>query len=163
MNVSRKEFIVASAAFAMARAGFADELGSADRPFGAGTNVLKPRIRWLLGRARVGFNGLRREVAAFREKWAGNKERLDYLRGMELALDGIEARAKNCAAECRRLADEEKDASRKATLLEMAKRCDHVPMNPARTFEEGVVNTKSKVCCGNLLWQSSLTLLAPED
>ena len=87
---------------------------------------------------RVGFNGLRREVAASREKWAGNKERLDYLRGMELALDGIEARAKNCAAECRRLADVEKDASRKATLLEMAKRCDHVPMNPARTFDEGV-------------------------
>ena len=51
MNVSRKEFIVASAAFAMARAGFADELGSADRPFGAGTNVLKPRIKRLLGRA----------------------------------------------------------------------------------------------------------------
>ena len=43
MNVSRKEFIVASAAFAMAQAGFADELGSADRPFGAGTNVLSPR------------------------------------------------------------------------------------------------------------------------
>ena len=87
---------------------------------------------------RVGFNGLRREVAASREKWAGDKERLDYLKGLDLALDGIEARAKNCAAECRRLAAAEKDSARKDTLLEMAARCDHVPMNPARTFDEGV-------------------------
>ena len=87
---------------------------------------------------RVGFNGLRREVAASREKWAGDKERLDYLKGLDLALDGIEARAKNCVAECRRLAEAENDASRKATLLKMAERLEHVPMNPARTFEEGV-------------------------
>ena len=87
---------------------------------------------------KVGFNGLRREIAESRVKWAGDKERLDYLRGLELAIDGIEARAKNCAAECRRLADMEPNLTRKATLLEMAARCDHVPMNPARTFEEGV-------------------------
>ena len=87
---------------------------------------------------RVGFNGLRREVAASREKWAGDGDRLDYLRGLDLALDGIEARAKNCVAECRRLAGAENDASRKATLLKMAERLERVPMNPARTFEEGV-------------------------
>lgn len=87
---------------------------------------------------KVGFVGLRREVAASREKWAGDKDRLDYLRGLDLALDGIEVRAKNCAAECRRQAEGEADPTRRATLLEMAARCDHVPMNPARTFDEGV-------------------------
>ncbi|MBR2839456.1 MAG: family 20 glycosylhydrolase [Kiritimatiellae bacterium] len=71
---------------------------------------------------RVGFSGLRREVAASREKWAGDGERLDYLKGLDLAIDGVEARAKNCAAECRRLAEAEKDAARRAALLEMAER-----------------------------------------
>jgi formate C-acetyltransferase len=87
---------------------------------------------------REGLAGIRREIAESRKKWAGNTERLDYLRGMYLALDGIEARAKNCAAACRRLAEEEKNTTRKATLLEMAERCDRVPMNPARTFDEGM-------------------------
>ena len=240
MKISRKEFIVASTAFALGRAGFADG-SAADRPFGAGRSVLSPRIRRLLDRAldhdvfpkpvrvkynaadmslpepvrigkrlceymaaqpvairadeelvgwlpfdgsvegdlyrrtghttfgtvcfrnyylkpknrlaifewqhtcadfpkvvREGLVGIRRAIAASRAKWAGNQERLDYLRGMDLALDGIEARARNCAAECRRLAAAEKDASRKAALLEMAVRCDRVPMNPAQTFDEGV-------------------------
>lgn len=48
---------------------------------------------------------------------------------MELALDGLEARAGNCAAECRRQAEAEADAVRKAKLLEMAARCARVPTN----------------------------------
>ena len=87
---------------------------------------------------KVGFVGLRREVAASRARWAGDRDRLDYLKGLELALDGVERRAANCAAECRRQAERAADPTRRATLLEMAARCDHVPMNPARTFDEGV-------------------------
>ena len=87
---------------------------------------------------REGLVGIRREIAASRKKWAGDKDRLDYLRGMELALDGIGKRASNCAAECRRQAEAESDPVRKATLLDMATRCERVPMNPARTFDEGV-------------------------
>ena len=87
---------------------------------------------------REGFNGVRREVAASRAKWVGDPERLDYLKGLDLALDGIEARARNCAAECRRLAESETNEERKTTLFEMAARCERVPMNPAQTFDEGV-------------------------
>ena len=87
---------------------------------------------------RIGLNGLRREIAASRDKWAGDGERLDYLKGLDLALDGIEARVRNCVAECRRLAEAEPDRARKAALVEMAARCERVPMNPARTFDEGV-------------------------
>ena len=87
---------------------------------------------------RIGFNGLRREIAASRDRWAGDGERLDYLKGLDLVLDGIEARVRNCVAECRRLAEAASDPSRKATLLEMAARCERVPMNPALTFDEGV-------------------------
>ena len=241
MNVSRKEFIVASAAFAMARAGFADELGSADRPFGAGANVLSPRIKRLQDRAldhdvfpktvkvvydpsdeklpdpvrigkrlkeymaaqpvavcedeefvgwmkfdgsvesdffqrighrhfwqegfgpyyrkpqdalatfewqhscidfekvvRCGIGQLRQEIAQSRRRWSGNKDRLDYLRGMDLAMDGIEARARNCASRCRELSAVEADPVRKAKLLEMAERCGRVPLGPAKSFLDGV-------------------------
>ena len=85
-----------------------------------------------------GLIGIRRDIGTAKSKWAGNRDRLDYLRGMELALEGIEERARNCAAECRRLAGLEVDPVRKVTLHEMAARCDRVPMNPARTFDEGI-------------------------
>lgn len=85
-----------------------------------------------------GLAGLRAEVVASRAKWAGHRERLDYLKGMELALDGLEARARNCAAECRRQAAAEADGARKAKLLEMAARCGRVPVGPATTFLDGV-------------------------
>ena len=87
---------------------------------------------------REGLVGIRRDIAASRERWAGDKDRLDYLRGMDLALDGIERRVAICVAECRRLADAERDPARRATLLEVAERLERVPMQPARTFDEGV-------------------------
>ena len=110
---------------------------------------LKPQARlatfeWLHSTAdfgkivREGLVGVRREIAASREKWSGSSERLDYLKGLDLALDGIEARTKNCVAQCRRLVLAEQNASRRATLLEMAERCERVPLHPARTFDEGV-------------------------
>lgn len=87
---------------------------------------------------KEGLAGIRRDIDASRVKWADDRERLDYLRGMELALDGIERRAANCAAECRRLAELEPDSMRRSTLLEMAARCERVPIRPAQTFDEGV-------------------------
>ena len=85
-----------------------------------------------------GLRQIRAEIEASKRKWAGNQERLDYLRGMELALDGLETRVKNCVAECRRQAAAEKDAARKAKLLEMAARCERVPMGPATSFVDAV-------------------------
>jgi len=85
-----------------------------------------------------GLLELRSEIAASKAKWAGNTDRLDYLKGMELALDGLEARVKNCVAECRRQAAAEADAARKAKLLEMAARCERVPMRPATSFLDAV-------------------------
>ena len=84
-----------------------------------------------------GLSGIRREIEDSKAKWAGNRERLDYLRGMELALDGIEERVRRSAAECRRLAASE-GGERRVALLAMAERLDRVPVNPARTFEEAL-------------------------
>lgn len=85
-----------------------------------------------------GLVQIRAEIKASKAKWAGNKERLDYLKGMELAMDGLEARVANCVAECRRQAAAEPDAARKAKLLEMAERCARVPMQPATSFVDAV-------------------------
>ena len=85
-----------------------------------------------------GLVQIRAEIEASKLKWAGHQERLDYLKGMELAMDGLEARVKNCVAECRRQATTEADAARKAKLLEMAERCERVPMGPAKTFLDAV-------------------------
>ena len=85
-----------------------------------------------------GLNQIRAEIEASKAKWAGNKDRLDYLKGMELAMDGLETRVRNCVAECRRQAEAETDAVRKAKLLEMAARCERVPMGPATSFLDAV-------------------------
>ncbi len=85
-----------------------------------------------------GFAQIRAEIETSKTKWAGNQERLDYLSGMELALDGLEARAKNCARRCRELASTETDAARRARLLEMAERCARVPQGPATSFLDAV-------------------------
>ena len=87
---------------------------------------------------RFGLVGLREEIAQSKGKWSGNKDRLDYLHGMELTMDGIEARVRNCAARCRELAAEAPDAARRAKLLEMAARCERVPLGPAGSFLDGV-------------------------
>ena len=85
-----------------------------------------------------GLVQMRAEIEASKKKWAGNQERLDYLKGMELAMDGLEARVRNCVAECRHQAAAEPDAVRKAKLLEMAERCARVPMQPATSFVDAV-------------------------
>lgn len=87
---------------------------------------------------RGGIALIKKEIAESKAKWTGNQARLDYLRGMELTVEGIERRIENCAAECRRQAAAELDCARKARLLEMAERVERVPMNPAATFLDGV-------------------------
>ena len=85
-----------------------------------------------------GLVQIRAEIEASKRKWASDTDRLDYLKGMELAVDGLETRVKNCIAECRRQAETETDAVRKAKLLEMAARCERVPMYPATSFLDAV-------------------------
>ena len=98
-----------------------------------------------------GLVQLRREIAASKAKWAGNKDRLDYLAGMELTLDGIEASVANAVKSCREQAAKESDLARKAKLLEMAARCERVPKNPATSFLDGV---QSIYFCYNYLADS---------
>ena len=87
---------------------------------------------------KKGLTGIRKDISDSKAKWAGNKDRLDYLRGMELALEGLEEHVRQSASEARRLAETETDGARRAALLASAARLDRVPANPAQTFEEAV-------------------------
>ena len=60
---------------------------------------------------QIGLEGLRKEIEGARQKWEGDKARLDYLKGLELALEGIRGRARKCAAACREAAEREKDGA----------------------------------------------------
>ena len=98
-----------------------------------------------------GLLQFRREIAASKAKWQGQTGRIDYLVGMELTLDGIEASAANAVRSCRELAAKEPNAARKAKLLDMAARCERVPKLPAASFLDAV---QSVYFCYNYLADS---------
>ena len=87
---------------------------------------------------REGFEGVRRDVAGSRPRHADAPEKLAFLDGCDLVLDAIERRAARCAAAARAAAAEAADPARRDALLAAAARCERVPMQPARSFAEGV-------------------------
>ena len=68
----------------------------------------------------------------------GDYEKIEYLKAMELAADGISALGHRYAAEARKLAEAEPDEKRRKELLQIAGTCDQVPEKPARTFREAI-------------------------
>lgn len=87
---------------------------------------------------RRGLAGLRADIIAARPGFYGNLEKLDYLAALESMIRGISERASLLANACRDAARRCADPRRRVTLRRMARNCDHVPMNPARDFEEAV-------------------------
>lgn len=63
------------------------------------------------------------------------------LQGWKHALQGGIAYGHRCADHCRTLAEKEQDEKRRQELLEMARVCDWVPENPARTLHEALQAT----------------------
>jgi len=62
----------------------------------------------------------------------------DFLHGVVMALEAAVEIGNKFAAKARELADNEKDAGRKAELLKIAENCEQVPAHPARTFYEAI-------------------------
>lgn len=87
----------------------------------------------------MGSNGLkadiRREISATPESMT---EKRNLLNAMILALDGIEAYARNLSAEAARLASIETNITRKAELIRLVDICRRVPENPCVTLDEAV-------------------------
>ena len=64
--------------------------------------------------------------------------KVHFLEGVIMAMEAAAEIGKRFAARARKLAENEKDGKRKAELLKIAKVCDRVPAQPARTFYEAL-------------------------
>lgn len=65
-------------------------------------------------------------------------KKIPFLEGVGIAMQAAAEIGKRYADRARELAEQEKDAARKAELLGIAEVCDWVPANPARTFWEAL-------------------------
>jgi len=87
----------------------------------------------------LGLLKMKKEV---REKIAGNgnlnKEELDFLESIEIALEGVMTFARRLAEKVKEKMDAETDPGRKAVLEQMLSNCQRVPFYPAETFYQAV-------------------------
>ena len=88
---------------------------------------------------RLGTRGIVREIEEELAADEGaSQEKKDTLRAMVLCLEGLEAYARNLAAQGARDASAERDPVRKAELERLAEICAKVPENPAETLDEAL-------------------------
>ena len=89
-----------------------------------------------------GMEGIRARIQAVRETLditkPGDFEKLDYLRALDYACDGVSILGKRYGEEAARMAKEEADPKRKAELEMIADILSRVPEKPAQTFREAV-------------------------
>ncbi len=85
-----------------------------------------------------GFEVYYKRIEKSKEAHAGDKEKLDYLEGMKLTLDGICARYKMYRAKAEELAVTEENEERKTALLRLADTFSRIPMKPAKSFFDAV-------------------------
>ena len=89
-----------------------------------------------------GFGGLKAEalahLATLDPTTVEALEKIDFYKASVLAADAIITLANRYAAKASELAQKEKNAQRKAELLEIARTCRNVPEHPPQTFYEAV-------------------------
>lgn len=81
---------------------------------------------------------IRDRMARLDETVPGDIEKKDYLNSMLISAEGICTLADRYGDEAARLAEEEKDETRRAELFTIAETCHRVPRYPARTFREAL-------------------------
>jgi pyruvate-formate lyase len=88
---------------------------------------------------KLGTRGLIHKIEAELARDSGaDEEKKATLRAMTIALEGVEAYARNLAGQARREALAEPDPVRRAELEEMHRALSKVPANPAETLHEAV-------------------------
>lgn len=87
---------------------------------------------------RVLAEGMSAVIKEAEEKAAAQPENSEFYRAVALVLKGAIAYAHSLSREAERLAKNEKNAARKAQLLEMARVCEAVPEGPAHSFREAL-------------------------
>lgn len=85
-----------------------------------------------------GFEGLRERIKLSRTAHCDEPKKLEYLKSIEIVLNGMMAWEEKCADECERAAENESDSERAAELRKMGEILHRVPRYPAKTFREAV-------------------------
>lgn len=81
---------------------------------------------------------LRNRIARFSENMEDDLEKLYFWQGALMSVEAVITFAHRYAQQARDLAANEQDPAWRAELEEIARICDWVPENPARTFREGL-------------------------
>ena len=89
-----------------------------------------------------GYGGIKKEaeehLASLSEAIAEDRKKIDYYKSIVLICDGMINLGRRYAQKAEEMARDEKDATRKAELLEIAEICSVIPENPPKTFREAV-------------------------
>lgn len=91
---------------------------------------------------KEGIEGLEKRIADVKSTLditiPDDYEKIVYLQALSYCADGLRQLGKRYSAEALRLANMEKNETRKKELLQIAETCDRVPEKPARTFREAI-------------------------
>lgn len=85
-----------------------------------------------------GIEGSLSKIAYYKEKYRFDKERYEYLEGVEHVCKGLIKWSEKCAKAHEDAAHNCTDEKRRAELLKLAEICRRVPRTPAKTFYEGL-------------------------
>jgi len=89
-----------------------------------------------------GMNGIREKARLKLETIGGDdveaSEKRDFLQGVMISCDAVSKFARRYAKKAEELAQDEKNAGRRAELLRIKEVCARVPANPATTFHEAI-------------------------
>ncbi|MBP3333059.1 MAG: hypothetical protein J6M35_03330 [Clostridia bacterium] len=85
-----------------------------------------------------GIEGSLKDIAYYKEQYRFDKERYQYLEGVEQVCNGLIAWSEKCARAHEDAAADCNDEARKAELLKLAEICRRVPRKKAETFYEGL-------------------------
>ncbi len=101
---------------------------------------------------RLGFGGIAGELEEMRRKET-DRGKLDFLRALIICCEAAAAFAGRYADEAERLAEATADDGRRAELIEIARICRKVPMEPPETFHEAL----------QALWFSHMLVMVAES
>ncbi len=85
-----------------------------------------------------GIEGSLKKIAYYKEQYRFDKDRYEYLEGVEHVCNGLLKWSEKCAKAHEDAALNCTDEKRKAELLKLAEICRRVPRTPAKTFYEGL-------------------------
>jgi len=94
-----------------------------------------PNHRYIIEK---GIKGCLEKIKFYKEKYRFEKDKYEFLEAEEIVCNGVIKWANKCADECASAANNCSDPIRKAELIKLADTMRNVPLNPAKSFYEGI-------------------------